>query len=237
MRKSIPITVILFVLIPFLAVADPLPVNPGDYSGSRSTPWYDGVVATGDWSNGISISWKIIAPNSNSDLWSYTYTVDPVGKKDVGFSIFETGTTATSADFVFPKGYDVEGPKLWKEGGSSTDYMPADIYGIKFDFGGKNSATYSFQSTLAPVWGDFYSRDGKSGGITNTAFNVGFGHDPFSQYYTTPWIPTPGARTGVPEPSTAVLLILSMIGFGALKMEKQRLNKIHDLLRKISITR
>ncbi len=184
--------------------------------------------------SGISISWSIIAPSSGSNLWSYTYTVDPVGRKDVSYSIFEVGRSATKADFVFKSGNKVEGPQLWKEGSSSTPNMPADIYGIKFDFGGKNSVTYSFQSTLAPVWGDFYSKDGAaSHGVTNTAFNSGFGQDPFSACYKTPWIPTPGGRTGVPEPSSAVLLVVSMVGFCVLKIEKRWLKKVRDLIGKI----
>ena len=86
--------------------------------------------------------------------------------------------------------------------------MPEDIYGIKFDAcGNATDVTISFDSDRAPVWGDFYSKDGIIPGAQWCAlYNSGFtsgDYDPFSaatngsfqNHLLVPdsYIPAPGA--------------------------------------------
>ncbi|MBI5575753.1 MAG: PEP-CTERM sorting domain-containing protein [Deltaproteobacteria bacterium] len=98
--------------------------------------------------------------------------------------------------------------------------MPGNIFGIKvLEDAGEGPVTLDFYSTRAPMWGDFYAKDGKSGGQGGgnwvTAWNAGFGTDPVPSSPTfTPWIPVPDTQTTtpVPEPGTMLLLGSGLVG-------------------------
>jgi hypothetical protein len=183
-------------------------------SGSRTTP--TDVTAGGNWANGFEIQWSI----SEGGLgYIYTYALTSDGSTPLvggpSHLILEVSLDAPNAL------YKVDGtfltPQIWGSSPSNPG-IPGDVYGIKLDFG---ATTYSFESTQAPMWGDFYSKDGEAGGLgVNYAYNSGFGTTPTSPFGG--WIRVPDT-TRVPEPGTVLLLgtgLVMMAGFGRRKLRK-----------------
>lgn len=211
-------------------------VDSGNWTGSRTTPAASGVVGNGRWApgteGGLKISWEITFA---AGIYTYSYTFENADgsdiNPDVSHWILEVSPIITDdnvSTFIFGANATVVGPQTWTpdpatpgstlpgaNGGNPN--LPAALYGIKFDTGSDNvdDATYTFQSTQAPIWGDFYAKDGVgvtgSGppGPATTAWNTGIGTDPTdSTRVFTDWIPTPDTvTTGViPEPSSIALL-------------------------------
>ncbi len=53
--------------------------------------------------------------------------------------------------------------------------MPTDVCGVKFDDASGLHSRFDFDSKRAPMWGDFYARNGSAGGHgINAAWNAGF---------------------------------------------------------------
>jgi hypothetical protein len=108
--------------------------------------------------------------------------------------------------------------------GESNPGIPEDIYGIKFDLADgidTNDLKWSFYSDRAPVWGDFYVKDGKAGGADNYAYNSGFGSPDSDSLRCHILVPdtfsdTPGdpgdPGDPVAEPSALALMVLSGLG-------------------------
>ena len=105
---------------------------------------------------------------------------------------------------------------------------------FEFDGNEEDPQVISFDSTRAPIWGDFYAKDGVTDGVENAAWNIGYGDEISGSGFfsvaedlavtghilvpdTVPWItpppPSPDADVAVPEPITAVMVAL---GVGAL---------------------
>ena len=181
-------------------------------SGFRSTP--SDVTAGGNWAeNGFEIQWSI----SEGGLgYIYTYTLTSDGSTPLvggpSHLILEVSQDAPNA--LYRVGDTYLTPQIWGTAPSNPG-IPGDVYGIKLDFG---ATTYSFTSTQAPMWGDFYSKDGIAGDFgQNYAYNSGFGTVPTSPF--SGWIRVPDTTT-VPEPGTALLLgagLAMMAGLGRRK--------------------
>ena len=185
-------------------------------SDSRYAP-DGGVTAGGNWANGFEIQWSI----SEGGLgYIYTYSLTSDGSTPLvggpSHLILEVSQEAPNA--LYRVGTDTYlTPQIWGSAPSNPG-IPDDVYGIKLDFG---ATTYSFTSTQAPMWGDFYSKDGEAGGLgQNYAYNSGFGQPPRDPYGG--WIRVPDT-TSVPEPGTALLLgtgLVMMAGLGRRKHRK-----------------
>jgi PEP-CTERM motif len=220
MRKRIIILMVALTvsLLPVMSIAIPI---TADFSGTRSVgsgvTASDGTKGADGWaSKGFSISWEISQVSGGYD---YTYTLDPSGQGAVSHFILEVSPVTTEDNFKLLEGDSTKffGPEVYTEQ-SGNPGMPGNINGIKFDFGG-DPATYHFFSTQAPVWGDFYSKDGAFG----TAWNTGFGNDPVEGSSFTNWIATPDTYGApVPEPSTLLLLGAGLLGLGAYGRRKMR---------------
>ena len=205
------------------------PASACTYSGSLST-YGGGIEATGSWAYGASLSWQV--SQLSSGLWEYTYHWSTFAK-DLSHIIIETSSTFTEDnifDLTTSTGVDVSVGTFGDEG-KSNPYIPEDIYGIKLDLTGD---TTDFWATLvtdrAPVWADFYAKDGKDKfgkwKVDVTAYNAGFtsdDEDPLVEsnppsdgsvlnHILAPDTTTTPGGTEVPEPIT----ILSMMaGVGA----------------------
>ncbi|MCX5660272.1 MAG: VPLPA-CTERM sorting domain-containing protein, partial [Planctomycetota bacterium] len=73
-------------------------------------------------------------------------------------------------------------------------------------------ATYTLVTDRAPVWGDFYTKDGVAGGLgANTAWNTGFGTDAAADATDfTNWVATPDTVSAVPVPAAAWMGLVTM---------------------------
>jgi len=236
MKRIILLSLLIGVLtFPCMVYADSILVTGSDLIGSRSTPELSGIVATDGWdaeNGGFTISWNI---NYDSGVWNYSYTFNNVSggvpNPDMSHLILEVSPIITEAnlssylwDFKVNEeitGFDVLGPKEW-ESGNENPYIPGVIYGIKFDDLEDGSYLFTFKSTQAPIWGDFYTKDGQQSGTWATAWNTGFGTDPtLGTTDFTKWIPTPDTLQ-VPEPGILILLGIAMsaIGVASWKIRK-----------------
>lgn len=204
-------------VLPFCAGAD-VPVAPGDYTGSRTVTG-GGITATEEWSNGFKVAWSITDTGMGTHPFHYIYTIsnenDGDLPKDLSHVILEVSGNVTAKDFNFiDPSSDIEGPMTFSPGPGNPG-MPADVFGIKFDELTGGTFVADFFSTRAPVWGDFFAKDGGGNSIPGAviAYNTGFGVEPPMSGPFNNWIPRPDT-TGVevPEPATVLLLSSSLAG-------------------------
>ncbi|OHB76349.1 MAG: hypothetical protein A2Z25_21165 [Planctomycetes bacterium RBG_16_55_9] len=181
------------------------------YSGSIT--YGDGLFATEAWADPTTtLSWGVTAVDS---FWHYEYTFT-VPKKDLKHAIIEVSDTFEESDLKNPDPatyeLDTYHPGKYNPG------LPGDIYGLKFeDFEDDTTMwTWSFDSTRAPVWGDFYAKDGKVCKNYVYAYNSGFLVEPDVE---TGHISVPDTTTVVPV-SPAALLSLIGLSFAGLKLRK-----------------
>ena len=110
--------------------------------------------------------------------------------------------------------------------GGSAPYMPEAMYGIKFDScGDSTNVTVSFDSDRAPVWGDFYSKDGKLPcSDWCSLYNSGF---TFCDY--DPFLPAANGSVQnhllvpdsyIPAPGAIILVCIGTTLTGALRRKK-----------------
>jgi len=162
-----------------------------------------------------TITWTV---SDNPDFsWHYVYELT-VYRGDVSHMIIETSLDFTFDDVLnCSEDYDVQ----WYTPGPSNPEMPENIYGVKFDDLTETTEIITFDSPRMPVWGNFYSRDGKAGGGQNAVWNTGF-VDPEFDPETPPsdgsyrfHILAPDTVVGeevIPEPASLALLLMGSAG-------------------------
>jgi len=120
-----------------------------------------------------SLSWTV--EPSVGGLWHYSYSFDAY-RAETSHLILETSSSFTRDDIIGATGsFDGIEVGIFHPGamGESNPFLPAPVYGIKFDAVYGTAITIAFSSRRAPVWGDFYAMSGVVGGTQNTAWNYG----------------------------------------------------------------
>lgn len=108
-------------------------------------------------------------------LWEYDY-IWKVMNKDISHILIEVTPNSSTADFdvtYTSEGVTYETFDTWGTQGTSNPGIPATLYGIKFEVNNVLFAQFTFLTDHAPVWGDFYSKDGNNEPMTY-AYNLGF---------------------------------------------------------------
>jgi len=217
-RKFIVLLAVGAVLLLPLA-AQALVVDPAFYTVTRVGSDPNQITATGAWAenSNFSISWVITAPVNPGDPFTYHYEIfaqDGTGASNPGGLSHWILTVSPNFEFAATPSFAYETPP---PGGFSTANgnpgLPSAILsGFKTAAG-----DITFTSFNAPVWGDFYAKDGNAGGIDNPvyAYNAMFGVTPTSG--DSPfdgWIARPDSKGGgfVPVPPTAWLLGSGLVG-------------------------
>ena len=208
------------------------------YSGSITVN--DGLYGTDGWSDAM-LSWEV---NLTGSLWTYVYTFD-VDEKGISHVINEVSADdpltdeneAFSLSNIYagttPDGtidtYDSTGP------GNSNPGMTDPVFGIKWDIDDSEGDVLSFEWTIvtdrAPMWGDFYAKDGvynvqEEPTIDVYAYNTGFGSDTNAVIGNgnandgnLAWVLVPDTHC-VPEPATMLLFGTGLAGFVAIQRKK-----------------
>jgi hypothetical protein len=231
-KIGLALAVLGFLVAPSASYATPMLVE----TGSRDTGPDGGLVGTHSWDNGGFIIQWAISFDDDTDLWTYEYTFlddDPSasnGAPDPELShwILELSASITTDnidELILDPNFDIDpdAPKSYGDNGNPG--IPGPLYGMKIDTGTSDTFNvYTFLSPRAPMWGDFYAKDGNvprvPGGDPNEeqrsihAYNSGFGNDPTAN--TTdfkPWIRVPNTVNGqeAPEPGTLLLLGVGLI--------------------------
>ncbi len=233
MKKSL-LTAVIFscIMLPVSLMASAIYVLDGDWTDTRSTS-VGGVIGHGGWDgvgdNGFQIGWEISYDDS-SGVYSYSYSFSGVGGLDLSKSLshwnLEVTNPAASGDFFNLSEDFTVGPVLMTVPSSGNPSMPAAIYGIRWetpDDVDRVNWTVSFDSWRAPVWGDFYAKDGIDGGVLSVAWNTGFGVDPTDTTTDfTDWIARPNG-TPIPEPATLLLFGAGIAGLAGLRLRRKNL--------------
>jgi hypothetical protein len=160
------------------------PVGAGDFTGLRATPDSSGIVASGGWTDaegGLRIRWTVAL---SGDYWTYSYAITNKNGTTLGPSLshvlLEVSPVITKANvgsYIFDTNFTFEGPQTWTK---DPDYpnttnpgknngnpnLPANLYSIKIL---SSQKTYTFSSTQAPMWGDLYTKSGRTDGAISTA--------------------------------------------------------------------
>jgi hypothetical protein len=178
---------------------------------------------SGNWPYSFTISWDITY-DLNALIWHYEYNLS-ITKKDIGHFILELTDTTQYDDitniFINGNSATVEGPKSWTNAGNQS--IPNSFYGIKFDQGG-SSVSYSFDTTLDPVWGNFYAKGGKDHGNFINAYNNALEENNFYSYNKLDFIVRPDGGSSppiVPEPISSTLFIVGGATLGFRQFRKK----------------
>ena len=168
--KSTPNTLRVVYLILVIFAAQSMATI--SYNGSLSSS-DGGLMGVGAWTDpGVSeIFWEV---TQNEDLsWHYEYVLSvPDTESEISHFILEVSPTFTANDIFNENGaFNQIEIKNHLETSPGSPELPQDIYGIKFDDTYGNLLSIDFDSTRAPVWGDFYAKGGRN--ISQQVWNTG----------------------------------------------------------------
>ncbi|MBP8302618.1 MAG: hypothetical protein KBE04_00665 [Phycisphaerae bacterium] len=198
------------------------PTYSGSLSYSPPADASDGLVVGGNnWGNNtVTLSWTV-ADTDGDGTWLYTYHMVKTGT-GAGYSHFvlECSPELMLSDIsgLTNASFSGENPTLQRVDSGNPE-MPEDVYGLRFNplSGGMTDWTWSFLCTRAPVWGDFYAKDG--GNPVDMAYNEGFSRtDPIagpSNGTVDNHILRPDTTTYIPAPAALLLAGLgtAMVGW------------------------
>ena len=186
------------------------PVPGGELIG-RGIDTSAGIAATAAWATGgASLSWNIVAVTGGYQ-YSYLWTGSD---KNLSHIILEVSSNTIAGDFwgytTNPESGD---PKTYSpsDPGNSNPNLPGPIYGLKFEPGSDSTSfSFSFISDRAPMWGNFYAKDGTDdhGTVDVYAYNTGFTLTGVNSYYAA----VPDTLTVVPIPPAVWLMGTGLLG-------------------------
>lgn len=231
-KKNLLMLILLIsvLIVSLSGISEALLIGASDYTGYRTADPGDthyGIYATDGWGDAtggyFKISWVIDYDLSYEKPYKYEYTFDIPDVGGLSHFIIEVSRDTTVDDFFPDPGEEL---KMHKEQQGNPG-MIFDIFGIKTNTSGLSGIqTYTIYSNRAPMWGDFYAKDGvfAGTGIDIYAYNLGLGSDPTSSPFNN-WIAVPDTEIPpIPEPGTLILMILGMLGFVGIGL-KWKLNK------------
>ena len=116
---------------------------------------------------------------TSTDTWHYQYewVTGAADAKNLSHFLIEITPGSQLSEFFNFSTLPGDGVFTYVAGaqGQSEANLPGLLTGFKFSPAGDTTDfTVTFDSHHAPTYGDFYAQDGKSGGTSVYAYNVGF---------------------------------------------------------------
>jgi hypothetical protein len=189
------------------------------YSGSLSAV-DGGLFSTSEWQELAIMSWTVTNDGFEGN-WNYQYDFS-VPQKAISHLVIETSLSFAEANLLnfseLTSLFESVDVGEFAQNNSNPG-IPSEIYGIKIDTDGESlNVSISFISNRAPVWGDFYAKDGVDGSNNVYAYNTGFASEDPKE------APSNGSINNhllvpdtIPEPSVVLLSFM-----GALMLFKRR---------------
>jgi hypothetical protein len=223
MKKRIFLFVSIFVLVFGLGTG----AWAISYTGSITES--DGLFGTDGWSNAL-LNWAV-DDVTNTGSWTYDYTFTVV-RKGISHVITEVSDNFTADNIMdgTTAGWELQ---TYNGQGGSNPGIPGELYGLKWgtpetDNGDVLTYSWTIVTDRAPMWGDFYAKDGTDvqGTIDVYAYNTGFGIDTaagvgngnaYEESTGYGWVLVPDTTTQVPEPITLLLLGLGLVGLAGIR--------------------
>lgn len=198
-------------------------ITPDDLSDSRTLS----ELTSNNW-GGFQIGWNIDFNSTTTGLWHYEYTLT-ADTKAISYMLMELtpgmdgNDLNSSQTFTYDSawGYQNDNATPGWPGGAGGGVT---MNGIKFDFG-SITVTYTFDTAIAPVWGNFYAKDGAIGGAGSEklyAYNNAFGIANFESSDPNDFIVRPDGSPIVPEPVSSTLFIVGAATMGFRRYRKNR---------------
>ncbi len=193
----------------------------GGIAGTAGNPWLTG---------NTTFSWAVFENSNGTYTYGYRLQV-PYGSKEISHLTIEVSPTFEAENILRVLAGSLDGDQPGDYPTSGDPGMPADMRGIKFDDGwGYSDYDWSvwFISDRAPVWGDFYAKDGKYDGDKVAIWNAGFtgpvDSDPLGppsngSLYNHILVPDTGTSSTVPAPGA---LLLAASGAGLISWLRTR---------------
>jgi len=192
------------------------PATLSELTGMRDSSDGGGVTASADWADGnFSISW-VITQDLQTNLWTYQYSLTTT-LKSPSHTIIEVTEDPLNLFQYEPGSSLTDDATTFEVGTPSNPDLPNTVYGVKEDYVSTEDynglVTTTIVTTNAPVWGVFYTKDGKTDKIPVTAWSNALN---FSDYWsnetltTTDFIVRPDGVPLIPEPASLVLVGLGV---------------------------
>lgn len=221
MKKRIFLFVTIFVLVFGLGTG----AWAISYTGSITEN--NGLYGTDGWVN-AQLDWEV-DDVTNNDLWTYVYTFTVV-RKGISHVITEVSDNFTPDNIKdgTTTGWELQ---TYNGQGGSNPGIPGDLYGLKWGTPASGEVLeyiWTIVTDRAPMWGDFYAKDGtdEQGTVDVYAYNTGFGIDTTATvsngnaYESSTgygWVLVPDTTTQVPELTTLLLLGLGLVGLAGFR--------------------
>jgi hypothetical protein len=144
--------------------------------GCRSTTNAAQLTGVGSWdgtAGSIQVCWDVAFVTG---AWEYEYTVSTfagtsTSNRKLSHLWLEVTDGATAEEFALTNATIDDGPKSHSGGPADTGF-PGTMYGIKIGGNDEVSYTFTIRTLRAPVWGDWYAKDGEGTWAYNTGFNA-----------------------------------------------------------------
>lgn len=211
MNKVLSLLLFLF-MFEFSSACAQVSLTPSQYSGDTTTT-SGGVTGSHSFDN-LEISWSITTPSQNgTQYYHYVYNITTTSGQALSpsqtYFLLQVSSAITSGNGAIlniSPGLNESGPQTYTTSFGSFSNLPGSIYAIDLSTPSNPSSSYSFNSTSAPVWGNFYVQASNN---HDWAYNTGFNSTPPMSGSYADWIATPG--TPSPEPKT-LLTLLTCLG-------------------------